>query len=165
MIPGVWTPAYVAVGSNLDTPRAQVERAFERLGKLPATLLVSRSRLYRSQPMGPQHQPEFVNAVTGLLTQLDPPQLLQELQRTERAMGRTPPPYRWGPRVIDLDLLLHGRARYESDELRLPHPGIRERNFVLHPWRDIAPDLDIPGVGRVRELAGRVSDAGLSVIH
>lgn len=161
----VWTPAYVALGSNLEDPQAQVQRAFEQLRVLDATLLVARSRLYRSSPMGPQDQPEFVNAVAGLLTRLDAPQLLAQLQRIELNMGRTPPTHRWGPRVIDLDLLMHGSARCESPELHLPHPGIGERNFVLQPLRDIAPDLLVAGVGRVRELAARVGDHGLAVIE
>lgn len=160
----IWTPAYVALGSNLNTPHAQIERAYELLGKIPKSSMVMRSRLYRSQPMGPQDQPEFVNAVAGLLTRLEPLQLLAELQSIERDMGRVPPAYRWGPRVIDLDLLMHGRSRLDSTELRLPHPGLCERNFVLYPLCDIAPDLDLPGKGRICELAARVSDAGLAVI-
>lgn len=161
----IWTPAYVALGSNLEDPQAQVQRAFEQLRGIAGTLLVVRSRLYRSAPMGPQDQPEFINAVAGLLTRLDASQLLAQLQRIERAMGRVPPVQRWGARVIDLDLLMHGSAHCDSPELRIPHPGIGERNFVLHPLRDIAPDLLVIGVGRVRELAARAGDRGLTVIE
>src|SRR5262245_28477352 len=104
-----WIAAYVALGSNLADPRAQIERAFGHLQRLDDTLLVSRSRLYASQPMGPQDQPEFVNAAAGLLTRLAAPDLLHELQAIETAMGRVPPPVRWGARLIDLDLLLYGQ--------------------------------------------------------
>lgn len=161
----LWTPAYVALGSNLESPQTQVKRAFALLEKISSTLLVGRSALYRSQPMGPQDQPEFVNAVAGLLTQLDALQLLAELQGIEREMGRKAPAYRWGPRIIDLDLLAYGASRYESNELRIPHPGIRERNFVLFPLRDVAPELEIPGVGRVSDLAARIGAAGLAAIN
>lgn len=159
-----WTPAYVAIGSNLSSPHEQVARAFEGLAKLPDTQLWLRSRLYASAPMGPQDQPPFVNAAAGLLTQLDAPSLLAQLQALESAMGRAPPAYRWGPRVIDLDLLLHGVARYESTELRLPHPGLLERNFVLYPLCDIAPEMEILNHGRVWDLARRLGDAGLHAL-
>src|SRR5690242_3010223 len=105
-----WLPAYVALGSNLDEPRRQVEDAFVRLGALPRTRVERVSRLYASRPMGPQDQPEFINAAAGLLTQLSPHEMLVALKDIERAMGRTPPAVRWGARIIDLDLLLQGAA-------------------------------------------------------
>jgi 2-amino-4-hydroxy-6-hydroxymethyldihydropteridine diphosphokinase len=149
-------PAYVALGSNLDDPRAQVERAFAALASLPQTILVLRSSLYASPPFGPVEQPDFVNAVAGILTELEPGVLLAALKDLEARLGRARPAVRWGPRRIDLDLLVHGTARSDAEELRLPHPGIAERAFVLVPLAEIAPDLDVPGLGRVRNLLGRL---------
>jgi 2-amino-4-hydroxy-6-hydroxymethyldihydropteridine diphosphokinase len=156
-----WVPAYVALGSNLDDPRAQVERAVVALGELPGTRLVLRSSLYRSRPFGPVEQPDFVNAVAGLLTTLEPAHLHEYLKSTETRLGREQPVVRWGPRRIDLDLLVHGVARISQPDLVVPHPGIAERAFVLVPLAEIAPDLDVPGVGSVRHLLTRVDSAGL----
>jgi 2-amino-4-hydroxy-6-hydroxymethyldihydropteridine diphosphokinase len=149
-------PAYVALGSNLDDPRAQVGRAFDALAALPETRLVLRSSLYSSRPVGPVEQPDFVNAVAGLLTALEPGPMLGALKDLEARLGRARPVVRWGPRRIDLDLLMHGTARSATGELTLPHPGIAERAFVLAPLAEIAPDVDVPGVGRVRALLAAV---------
>ncbi len=156
-----WLPAYVALGSNLDEPELQVQRALESLRAIPRTQRVAHSRLYASQPMGPQDQPEFVNAAAGLLTQLSARDLLLELKRIEREMGRAPPPVRWGPRRIDLDLLVYDNLQMAQPDLTLPHPGIHERNFVLYPLAEIAPALMIPGRGLVGELAQRLGSQGL----
>lgn len=156
-----WRPAYVALGSNLSDPPRQVERALKGLAELPETRLVLRSRLWRSVPMGPQDQPDFVNAVAGLLTQLEPLALLGELQAVERRMGRTEPSVRWGPRLIDLDLLMHGEHCSSDPGLQLPHPGLHRRNFVLYPLAEIAPTLWVPGHGRVQALLARVQGDGL----
>jgi 2-amino-4-hydroxy-6-hydroxymethyldihydropteridine diphosphokinase len=161
----VWQPAYIGVGSNLADPRAQVLAACARLGQLPRTRLVLTSRLYESRPFGPVPQPDFVNAVAGVLTQLDPAALLEQLRAIELAMGRPARHERWGPRVIDLDLLAHGREQRSEQALTLPHPGIVERNFVLYPLAEIAPDLDLPGLGRVAELKERVTPAGLAPLQ
>jgi 2-amino-4-hydroxy-6-hydroxymethyldihydropteridine diphosphokinase len=158
-----WVPAYVAIGANLGDARATVQQAFERLSELPQTRVIARSRLYRSRPLGPQDQPEFINAAAGLLTQLSACELLRELKCLEQVMGRTAPVVRWGPRVIDFDLSVFGAERIESETLTVPHPGVPVRNFVLYPLLDIAPELDVPGHGRVRELAARVSPDGLSL--
>lgn len=157
-----WTPAYVALGSNLDDPPEQLRRACAALSAVPATRLVAVSRFYRNPPMGEPDQPDFVNAVAGILTQLPPRGLLAALKDIERAHGRTRGPgSRWGPRVIDLDLLVHGRARINEDGLDLPHPGIADRNFVLFPLLEIAPGLDVPGRGSVGDLAARLDRSGL----
>jgi 2-amino-4-hydroxy-6-hydroxymethyldihydropteridine diphosphokinase len=157
----VWVPAYVGVGSNLDDPMKQVELAFEQLSQLPASRLVLRSPLYRTAPLGPQDQPHFINAVAGLLTTLAPLQLLRTLKSIELAMGRSQPVVRWGARRIDLDLLVHGATRVVDEELKLPHPGMPTRNFVLYPLCAIAADLRVPGLTLVRELAARVGSQGL----
>ncbi len=157
----IWRPAYVGVGSNLNEPRAQVRSAVERLAQLPVTRVVLTSRLYASRPFGPVEQPDFVNAVVGLLTRLEAPALFAHLRAMEAAMGRPEKRQRWGPRVIDLDLLSYGFEQRQEASLTLPHPGIVERNFVLYPLAEIAPDLDLPGLGRVAELAARVTSEGL----
>ena len=148
----VWIPAYVGLGGNLDDPERQVLLGLGRLGSLPGSLLVSRSSLYVSAPMGPIAQPDFVNAAAGLLTRLSPREMLAELKSLEAALGREPAGERWGPRRIDFDLLVHGTSRLSEDGLEVPHPGIAERAFVLVPLAEIAPELDVPGVGRVRAL-------------
>src|ERR1700740_2597556 len=102
---GHWHPAYIAVGSNLDDPRAQLMRAFSKLAELPGTRVVLTSPIYRSRPFGPVEQPDFANAVVGLLTQLDPDALLAGLRAIEAAQGRPEQRQKWGPRVIDLDVL------------------------------------------------------------
>jgi len=159
-----WRPAYVAVGSNLNQPRHQVGDAFERLAGLPDTRLELRSRIYLTRPMGPQDQPDFVNAAAGLLTRLGARGLLDALLSIERAMGRSRKE-RWGPRIIDLDLVwTHGEV-IDEPGLRLPHPGVSERNFVLYPLSDIAPTLMIPGHGRVVDLKSCVDSGGISVLE
>lgn len=159
----LWFPAYVALGSNLDGPATQIETAFTALANIPGCRLIARSRLYRTQPLGPQNQPEFVNAAAGLLTTLAPRELLVELKKLERELGREQPVVRWGPRRIDLDLLVHADAQISETDLVVPHRGLPERNFVLYPLRDIAPELLVPGHGRVSQLAARVGEAGLAL--
>lgn len=144
-----WYPAYVGVGSNLDNPAMQVEEAMSLLDKLPGTRLVTRSALYRSAPFGGVEQPWFVNAVAALLTTLEPLALLEQLQALERRQGRDMDGVRWGPRVLDLDLLVYSDRSVEEPRLTVPHPGIAGRNFVLLPLGEIAPQLVIPGLGRV----------------
>jgi 2-amino-4-hydroxy-6-hydroxymethyldihydropteridine diphosphokinase len=156
-----WLPAYVGVGSNLADPRAQVRRALEALNRLPATRLVVGSPLYRTPPLGDINQPEFVNAAAGLLTQLTPEEFLAGLRELERELGREPSRVRWGPRVIDLDLLVVGGETRTGESLTLPHPEIAARDFVLYPLADIAPDLEVPGAGRVAALRDRVVNRGI----
>jgi len=157
----LWQPAYIGVGSNLDEPLSQVRRAFESLAAIPDARVLLVSPLYSTRPMGPVDQPDFVNAVVGLLTRLDAKTLLSRLRAIESAFGRPERREKWGPRVIDLDLLVFGRERHSDSELTLPHPGVVDRNFVLYPLADIAPDLEVPGLGRVAELKGRVVSTGL----
>jgi 2-amino-4-hydroxy-6-hydroxymethyldihydropteridine diphosphokinase len=160
----LWRPAYVGIGSNLDSPRDRVLEAVERLTKLQAARSALRSRLYLSRPLGPQDQPQFVNAAVGLLTQLAPQDLLSELLAIERVMGRERKE-RWGPRVIDLDLLWMVDSAVTLPALTLPHPEVSTRNFVLYPLADLAPTLHIPGLGPVLELKARVGDEGISVLQ
>jgi 2-amino-4-hydroxy-6-hydroxymethyldihydropteridine diphosphokinase len=160
----LWRPAYVAIGSNLGSPRDRVLEAMQRLAALSAANTLLRSHLYLSRPMGPQDQPDFVNAAAGLLTQLVPQQLLAKLLEIEHSMGRTHRE-RWGPRVIDLDLAWMVDAAVNEPGLTVPHPGVSIRNFVLYPLADIAPTLMIPGIGTVLDLKRGVSADGISVLE
>lgn len=156
-----WIPAYVGIGSNLGDSRSRVEAAFDALGGIRDTKLVARSRLYRTRPFGPVQQGDFINAAAGLLTQLPATQLLAALRAIEAAQGRVRAE-RWGPRTLDLDLLVYGDRRIAEAQLVVPHPGIAERGFVLAPLHDIAPALEVPGVGRVEELLRRLPDDGIA---
>ena len=157
----LWSPAYIALGSNIESPLEQIQRALVHLSRLPSTLLIAHSGFYQSAPLGPVEQPEFINAVAGVLTQLAPLELLRALKHLEQSLGRQQPVVRWGPRSIDLDLLVYAHAQIASAQLTIPHPGVTERNFVLYPLLDIAPDLLVPGKGKVRTLAACVSVEGL----
>lgn len=159
-----WWPAYVGLGSNLDDPEAQVSLALDALARLPQSRRVACSGLYRSAPMGPIDQPDFVNAAAGLVTRLGPAELLDCLLALERALGRERGGQRWGPRRIDLDLLLYGNLTLREEALELPHPGISERSFVLYPLCELAPELWVPGRGRVVDLAAALGSSGLERI-
>jgi 2-amino-4-hydroxy-6-hydroxymethyldihydropteridine diphosphokinase len=143
---------YIGLGGNLADPHAQVEAGIRALSKLPKTRLIARSRLYRSAPWGRADQPEFVNAVVQLETALEPRELLDHLLGIERAAGRERDGTRWGPRVLDLDILVYGERRIAEPGLQVPHPHLPERAFVLVPLAEIAPDLHVPGRGRVADL-------------
>jgi len=151
-----WLPAYVGLGSNLDDPQARVRAALAALAELPGTSVMLRSRLYGSAPLGRADQPDYCNAVVALLTQLAPGELLDQLRALELRLGRTPSAERWGPRVIDLDLLAMADLQVDSESLQLPHPAIAQRAFVLFPWRELAPHYVVPGLGTVAALAARL---------
>lgn len=151
--------AYIALGANLGDPIGQVIGAVEELARLPATRLRCCSSLYRSRPVGGPEQPDYINAVAWLSTQLPPRQLLQYCLDIEGRYGRR----RNGknaPRTLDLDLLLYGGLVMREPGLTLPHPRMHTRGFVLQPLAEIAPDLIVPGRGEVRLLlaAADVSD-------
>lgn len=148
----LWRPAYIGVGSNLDDPVQQVRRGIGSLDEMADTLVVLKSSLYRSSPMGPQDQPDFINAVVAVMTQLEPEKLLSSMMMIERGQGRDRSAGRWGPRTLDLDLLAFSSVKMASDELTLPHPGIAERIFVLLPWLEIAPHFSIAGSTTVQHL-------------
>ena len=159
-----WCPAYIGIGSNLQKPAQQVETAFAELDSMPSSRLVARSSLYRSAPLGGVEQPEFVNAVAAILTQLDAQALLAELKRIERKRGRENDARRWGPRVLDLDILVYSDHLIEEQGLTVPHAGIGERNFVLLPLREIAPELKVPGLGRVAGLPVNLNEPAIERI-
>lgn len=155
--------ACVALGSNLDDPRAQVERGFVALAALPQTTLSARSRLYRTKPWGVADQPDFINAAARLETTLAPRALLDALLAIEAGAGRVRGA-RNGPRILDLDLLLYGDRIIDESDFVLPHPRLHERAFVLLPLTDVASGLEIPGHGRVADLLARLDTVGCSSI-
>lgn len=161
---GHWYPAYVGLGSNLQGPAGQLENTFDLLDTIPDTCLVKRSSLYRSAPFGGVEQPDFVNAAAALMTQLPALELLSELQRIENERGRERGDVRWGPRILDLDLLVYSNQQIDEPGLMLPHPGIGERNFVLLPLEEIAPGLMIPGLGQIEHLEVSYSEPAISRI-
>ena len=144
--------AYIGIGSNLDNPVAQVQRAFQALDDLPACANIACSPLYRTAPIGgPPGQPDYINAVAALDTVLTADDLLKALQALETVQGRIRA-VRWGARTLDLDLLLYGQMIRNDPWLILPHPRLHQRAFVLQPLHDIAPNLTIPGRGTLTEL-------------
>jgi 2-amino-4-hydroxy-6-hydroxymethyldihydropteridine diphosphokinase len=156
--------AYIGIGSNLDDPERQVRAAIDALGRLPRSTLVGASRLFRTEPWGRADQPVFVNAAAAISTDLAPRELLEALLAIERAHGRTRDGERWGPRVIDLDILVYGDAKLDEPGLHVPHPRLAERAFALLPLADLAPDLEIPGQGRVGALVERIDTTGCSAL-
>ena len=160
----LWRPAYVAIGSNLKSPRERVLQAMTQIAALGSVRSLAASRLYLSRPMGPQDQPDFINAAVGFLTTLSPRELLTELLGIERDMGRSRQE-RWGPRVIDLDLIWMLDVVVAEPGLTVPHPGVSIRNFVLYPLADIAPTIKIPGMGTVLDLKRSVGGEGISVLE
>ena len=152
--------AYVGIGANLGDPAARVHGAFAALDALADTRLVKRSSLYRTTPQGYEAQPDFVNAVAELETQLAAQDLLAGLQGIEARAGRRRS-FRNAPRTLDLDLLLYGAERIDQPGLAVPHPRMHQRAFVLVPLLEIAPEVQIPGAGGGRECLQRL--AGQSV--
>ena len=151
------TLAYVGIGSNLEDPRAQVLRAFDELAHLSETRVTARSSLYRTAPIGHANQPDFINAVAGIDTQLPPEALLRELQAVE-ARHQRKRSFPNAPRTLDLDLLLYGDQRIAKPDLTVPHPRMHERAFVLQPLVEIAPRANIPGVGTASKQLAACSD-------
>jgi 2-amino-4-hydroxy-6-hydroxymethyldihydropteridine diphosphokinase len=153
--------AYIGLGSNLESPVAQINSARLAICALNNVQELSFSSLYASSPMGPQDQPDYVNAVMSVATSLSPLDLLHALQTIELEHGRVRGVQRWGARTLDLDLLLYGDQQIETEELIVPHKGIAERAFVLHPLADCAPELIIPGKGKLSDLLLNCPLAGL----
>ena len=154
----------IGLGGNLDAPAERVMRARRVLASHEGVRETAFSSLYKSKPMGPKDQPDYVNAVMAIETQLGPLDLLDLLQSIESTEGRVRQGERWGPRTLDLDLLLYGSEVIQHPRLVVPHPGLAVREFVLHPLAEILPDLEVPGVGFVRELADKCPDNGIEVM-
>ncbi len=143
---------YIGLGSNINDPLRQVKAAIGELNQLPGSSLVAQSSIYRSAPMGPANQPDFINAVVCMKTPLSALALLDELQRIEQFHHRVRK-IEWGPRTLDLDLLLYGSEVIENERLSVPHPGLIHRAFVLEPLLEIAPDLLLPDGSRLSNYA------------
>jgi len=156
------SPAFIGLGGNLGDSVATLKAALRALDALPDTRMVRASRLYRTAAWGVTDQPDFINAVALLQTRRTPRQLLEDLLEIERHAGRhrlDDGSDRWGPRTLDLDLLLFGDARIDEPGLHVPHPRLHERAFVLVPLAEIAPDAPIPGVGTAAQALARMAPA------
>ncbi|NWO08021.1 MAG: 2-amino-4-hydroxy-6-hydroxymethyldihydropteridine diphosphokinase [Alteromonadaceae bacterium] len=154
------TKAYIGLGSNLEQPADQLARAVTALAALPATTLVAQSPFYASRPVGPQDQPDFVNGAALLTTELDAHSLLNHLQAIEQAHGRERLRH-WGPRTLDLDLLVFGNQSIQDSRLTVPHPELANRDFALQPLLDLTPDLLLPDGRAVRDLRRQCPDNNL----
>ncbi len=157
------TTCFIAIGSNLSDPVAQAKEAIEALKHLPKSELTCCSSLYSSTPMGPQDQPDYINAVAQITTELTPLELLDCTQRIEQEQGRVRKDERWGPRTLDLDIILYGNEVIDSERLTIPHYGMKEREFVLYPLLEIAPNLQLPDGTELETLVNNVARNGLRV--
>nr|WP_318379135.1 2-amino-4-hydroxy-6-hydroxymethyldihydropteridine diphosphokinase [uncultured Enterobacter sp.] len=138
------TLAYIAIGSNLASPLEQVNAAITALGEIPHSQIVARSAFYRTPPLGPQDQPDYLNAAVALDTTLDAEALLDHTQRIELAQGRVRKAERWGPRTLDLDIMLFGDEVINTPRLTVPHYDMHNRGFMLWPLFEIAPEVLFP---------------------
>ncbi|MBW7472341.1 2-amino-4-hydroxy-6-hydroxymethyldihydropteridine diphosphokinase [Marinobacter sp. M216] len=151
------TDAFIGLGSNLEDPAAQLARAVTALATLPESVLVAQSPFYASRPVGPQDQPDFVNGVVWLRTSLTPHALLDHLQSIEQQHGRERLRH-WGPRTLDLDLLIFGDQTLEDERLTVPHKELPNRDFVLQPLLDLNPDLTLPDGRSISALRQHCTD-------
>ena len=138
------TLAYIAIGSNLASPLEQVNAAVQALGEIPQSRIVAVSSFYRTPPLGPQDQPDYLNAVVVLETLLNAETLLDNTQRIELQQGRVRKAERWGPRTLDLDIMLFGHQVTNTERLTIPHYDMKNRGFMLWPLSEVAPDLSFP---------------------
>ena len=153
---------WLGLGSNLQQPVAQLQQALKRLGETTGLEVLRTSSFYRTPPWGDEQQNDFINAVVQIETSLDPIPLLRVLQSIENVMGRQRSSgRRWGPRLIDIDLLLYGKQQFQSAELEIPHPRMFERAFVLKPLSELEANLEIPGYGTVGELLQNLDCSGI----
>ncbi|MBD1555555.1 2-amino-4-hydroxy-6-hydroxymethyldihydropteridine diphosphokinase [Vibrio sp. S9_S30] len=154
---------YIAVGSNLSDPVTQAKQGIEALKNIPNSELVSTSSLYSSTPMGPKNQPDYINAVVEINTSLTPIELLDCTQKIELEQGRVRKDERWGPRTLDLDIILFGNEVIDSERLTIPHYGMKVREFVLYPLAEIAPSLTLPDGTQLQTLLKQVDRNGLNI--
>ncbi|PKG38081.1 2-amino-4-hydroxy-6-hydroxymethyldihydropteridine diphosphokinase [Psychromonas sp. Urea-02u-13] len=156
--------SYIGIGSNQQDPIKQAQQAIDALKLLPNSELVKCSSLYCSAPMGPQDQPDYINAVAAIETQLTPIELLDALQAIEQTQGRMRKDNRWGPRTLDLDIILFDNQNINSERLVVPHYGMHEREFVLYPLLEIAPKLTLPNGTHLSQLIELCDKNGLIII-
>lgn len=154
---------FIAVGSNLNDPISQALDAIESLKSLPQSQFIRASSLYSSSPMGPQDQPDYINAIIEIETSLTPIELLNQTQAIELGQGRVRKEERWGARTLDLDILLYAQEVIESERLTVPHYGMKEREFVIYPLLEIAPNLYLPCGTKLKELTKAVPLNGLHI--
>jgi len=152
--------AYIGLGSNLQQPKEQVARAIQELADLPDTHVTATSHWYRSNPIGPDEQPDYINGAALLTTYLQPLELLQALQEIENAHDRVRE-IRWGARTLDLDILLYGNLRIALPQLQVPHPQLANRHFVLRPLLDITPELTLPDGTSLQDLLAKLPTEGI----
>jgi len=152
--------AYIGLGSNLDEPLAQVKTALDELGELPLSHKIGQSSCYRSDPQGPPGQPDYINAVACLQTELPAHDLLDALQSLEQQHQRVRIEH-WGPRTLDLDLLLYGDHIIDTERLQVPHPWLAQRSFVLYPLAEIASNLVLPSGQALTSLLTLCDATGL----
>lgn len=158
------TFCYLGLGANLHQPLQQLQQAVVALAALEHCQLLKVSSLYGSKPMGPQDQPDYVNAVAALTTTLSTEQLLDQLQKIELEQGRQRKDERWGPRTLDLDILLFGNQTINTERLTVPHYGMKVREFVLYPLAELAPELHLPDGSALSQLLAAVPLNGLVVL-
>jgi 2-amino-4-hydroxy-6-hydroxymethyldihydropteridine diphosphokinase len=156
---------YIGLGSNLQSPRQQLRDALGALAQLPDSRLHAVSSLYGSDPLGPPDQPRYVNAVAALDTHLEPLELLDALQAIEQNQGRVRKAERWGPRTLDLDILLFGHMTIDLPRLQVPHYHMHARAFVLYPLQELAPDLLLPDGRSIAELCAACPADGLQPLQ
>lgn len=150
------TLAYIAIGSNLASPLEQVNAAVQALGEIPQSRIVAVSSFYRTPPLGPQDQPDYLNAAVVLDTDLDAETLLDNTQRIELQQGRVRKAERWGPRTLDLDLMLIGNEIINTERLTVPHYDMKNRGFMLWPLFEVAPDLTFPDGIPLRDILDKL---------
>lgn len=155
---------YLGLGSNLANPLQQLRGALDALAVLPQTRLLAQSSFYSSDPLGPAEQPRYVNAVAALETELSPWQLLDALQRIEQEQGRVRKAERWGPRTLDLDILLFGERLISDERLTVPHYHMHARPFVLYPLAELAPTLVLADGRHLTDLLAACPFSGLERI-
>lgn len=155
---------FIGLGSNLDDPQTQILTAIDDIKKLDNTRLIKQSSLYHSPPMGPQDQPDYVNAVVEVDTGLSPHVLLDNLQKLEQKHGRIKKRH-WGERTLDLDILLYSNLMIDDERLNVPHPGLTERAFVVYPLAEIAADITIPGKGDLATIKQHCPLDGLKKVE
>jgi len=154
---------YIGLGSNLSNPLQQIKLAVEALSNIKSTEISKVSSLYFSRPMGPQDQPDYMNAVVAITTQLNPLALLDELQSIENNAGRVRKENRWGARILDLDIILFNNQVINNERLTVPHYGLELREFVLLPLAEISPELALPNGKSVLTLSQNIETNGLKI--
>ena len=155
--------SYIGIGSNLSNPAKQIRDAITALHQIPQSQVIAASSTYFSRPMGPQDQPDYMNAVLALTTNLSAIELLNTLQLIENNAGRVRKDNRWGARILDLDILLYGNEVIENERLTIPHYGLKVREFVLIPLAEITTNLQLPDGDNVSELSQNIDQNGLKI--